>query len=161
MAHPKLVIRKRMQFIQGKTRACCFVQLMVEPNLQAQLEEYFINEALFRRAAYSAAWPSGALTIPAALSPHLSSFLKNDACPEITVRSLLGGQMYQGATTWEMMCFEFVAKLAFENFLGMAKTIGELSQDVVYSGEAAVDVEAFEADTKSERRTLGDEDLAA
>jgi hypothetical protein len=137
MAAPKLVIRKRMQFIQGKVRPCCWVQASVEPGLRAVLDEHFLNETIFKRAAYAQFWPEGALAMPAALAPALNNFLKNDACPEITVKTLLQGQLHQGATAWEMMSFEFVAKLAFENFLAIAATATELDCDLVYEGSAA------------------------
>ena len=146
MAAPKLVIRKRMQFIQGKIRPCCWVQANVEPDLRAVLDEHFLNESLFKRAAYAQFWPEGALAIPAALAPALNNFLKNDACPEITVKTLLQGQLHQGATAWEMMCFELVAKLAFENFLAIAVTAQELNCDLVYEGATAVQPIVFSAD---------------
>lgn len=161
MSIPKLTIRKRMLFIQGKVRPCSYVQLNVAPEFRAVLDEHFLNEPLFKRAAYSTSWPAGALAIPPALAPHVQSFLKNDACPEITVKTMLAGQMFQGASTWEMMCFEFVAKLAFENFLGMAKSISEMGRDVVYEGEAIEDVQAFEADTVAEISALADPVMAA
>jgi hypothetical protein len=146
MAAPKLVIRKRMQFIQGKMRPCCWVQADVAPELRAILDEHFLNEALFKRAAYAQFWPEGALAIPAALAPSLNNFLKNDACPEITVKTLLQGQLHQGATAWEMMSFELVAKLAFENFLAITVTAQELNCDLVYEGAAAVAPIVFSAD---------------
>ncbi len=146
MAAPKLVIRKRMQFIQGKVRPCCWVQASVEPELRAVLDEHFLNEPLFKRAAYAQFWPEGALAIPAALAPSLNNFLKNDACPEITVKNLLQGQLHQGANAWEMMSFELVAKLAFENFLAIAAMATELNCDLVYEGAAAVPPMVFSAD---------------
>ena len=161
MTAPLLIIRKRMQHIQGKVRACCYVQAIVAPEIQAALEEHFQTENLFRRVAYSASWPDGALAIPAALAPALSAFLKNDACPEINVKTLLAGQMHQGASVWEMMSFEFVAKLAFENFLAVAATVSELGRDVVYTGSAAGDMAAFNADTLAEVRALSGTDIAA
>ncbi len=161
MSKPNLVIRKRMLFIQGKVRPCCYVQLSVEPGLRAVLDEHFLNEPLFKRAAYSTSWPAGALAIPPALAPHVQSFLKNDACPEITIKTMLGGQMFQGSNTWEMMCFEFIAKLAFENFLGMAKAISEMPHDIIYEGIIAEDLAAFNADTAAELKAIDDPVLAA
>ncbi len=146
MAAPKLVIRKRMQFIQGKVRPCCWVQVDVAPELRTVLDEHFLNESLFKRAAYAQFWPEGALAVPAAVAPSLNNFLKNDACPEITVKTLLQGQLHQGANAWEMMSFEFVAKLAFENFLAIATMATELNCDLVYEGAAAVAPIVFSAD---------------
>jgi hypothetical protein len=161
MAAPKLVIRKRMQFIQGKMRPCCWVQAHVEPDLRAVLDEHFLNEPLFKRAAYAQFWPEGALAIPAALAPSLNNFLKNDACPEITVKTLLQGQLHQGATAWEMMSFELVAKLAFENFLAITVTAQELNCDLVYEGAAANVAIDFSPDNAVERLERMAADMAA
>ena len=137
MAAARLIIKKRMQFIQGKVRPCCHVQAVVEQDVQAVLEEHFVTDVLFKRAAYAQAWPQGALAIPPAIAPAMSNFLKNDACPEITVKTFLAGQLHQGANVWEMMAFEFVAKLAFENFLALCETVGELNRAIAYEGIAA------------------------
>ncbi|HMN37863.1 MAG TPA: hypothetical protein PKD49_09185 [Hyphomicrobium sp.] len=136
MAAAKLIIKKRMQFIQGKVRPCCHVQAFVEADVKGVLEEHFLTDQLFKRAAYAQHWPKGAIEIPAAISPALSAFLKNDACPEITVKTLLAGQMHQGSNIWEMMAFELIAKLAFDNFAALCDTIGDLNRDVVYEGPA-------------------------
>lgn len=154
----KLLIRKRMQFIQGKTRPCCFIQAFVEPDVQAVLEEHFLTDQLFKRAAYAASWPKGAIEIPAPLAPALSTFLKNDACPEITVKTLLAGQLHQGSNVWEMMAFELIGKLAFDNFLALCATVGDLKRDIYYEGENAVadlDVMTEAAVQKLERMAAG------
>ena len=163
MASPKLVIRKGMFLIQGKVRPCCSVQAIVAPNVRAILDEHFLSEPLFKRAAYSGSWPAGALPIPAALAPALAVLLKNDACPEITVKTLLGGQLHQGANVWEMMAFEFIAKVSFDNFAAIVQMASEMGSDVVYAGygNTIADVEQFDADTKAEIRALTETDLAA
>ena len=166
MSAPKLVIKKKMLFIQGKVRPCCQVQAYVSPGMQAALDEHFQSETLFKRAAYASSWPANALDVPAALAPALSAFLKNDACPEITVKTILASQMHQGANVWEMMAFEFVAKLAFENFLALTRTVAELGIDVIYDGIAPGSdpgghIDAFTADTAAERVALVNEDIAA
>ena len=165
MPSPHLIIRKRMQLIQGKVRACCYVQAFVPADMQAVLEEQFLSEALFKRASYSASWPKGALAIPPAIAPSVAALLKNDACPEITVKTLLSGQLHQAANVWEMMSFEFIAKLAFENFMALARTAVELDHDIVYvSTETTTlpaDLAAFEADTVAELSALDGTDLAA
>ena len=158
MSRPKLIIKKKMLLIQGKVRPCCQAQAIVSPELQAALDEHFAGETLFKRAAYAQAWPNGALEIPAFLAPALAAFLKNDACPEVTVKSLMSAQLHQGATVWEMMAFEFVAKLAFENFLGLCASVSELGRDVIYEGvSAAADLEAFKADTAVEQLFAAEE----
>ena len=164
MAAPKLVIRKGMFLIQGKVRACCSVQAIVSPNVRAVLEEHFLAEPLFKRAAYSASWPANALPVPAALAPPLAALLKNDACPEINVKTLLCGQLHQGANVWEMMSFEFIAKLAFDNFAAIVQAISEMGTDVIYNGNLAAgdsDIANFEADTVAEICVLTEADLAA
>ncbi len=158
MAAPQLLIRKRMQFIQGKVRPCCFVQAQVPANLQPILEEHFINEPLFKRASYSVSWPKGAIEVPAALAPALGSFLKNDACPEITVKTLLAGQQHQASSTWEMLCFEFIAKLSFDNLLMLVTAARELDREIAFLGSpSARCAEAFAADTEAERHDAGAE----
>lgn len=154
----KLLIRKRMQFIQGKTRPCCFIQAFVEPDVKAVLEEHFITDQLFKRAAYANHWPKGAIDVPATLAPALSTFLKNDACPEITVKTLLTGQLHQGSNIWEMMAFELIGKLAFENFLALCATVGDLKRDLYYEGMNALpdlDVLTETAVQKLERMAAG------
>ncbi len=156
-------MRKGMFLIQGKVRACCSVQAVVEPKVRAILDEHFLSEPLFKRSAYSGAWPAGALAIPAALAPHISALLKNDACPEITVKTLLGGQLHQGANVWEMMSFEFIAKLAFDNFAAMVQSISEMGSDVIYAGNGVVesDLGQFAADTAAEIRALTQAEMVA
>ena len=163
MAPAKLVMRKGMFLIQGKVRACCSVQAVVEPKVRAILDEHFLSEPLFKRSAYSGAWPAGALAIPAALAPHICALLKNDACPEITVKTLLGGQLHQGANVWEMMSFEFIAKLAFDNFAAMVQSISEMGSDVIYAGNGVVesDLGQFAADTAAEIRALTQAEMVA
>ncbi|MGB4866925.1 MAG: hypothetical protein WBP38_13620 [Hyphomicrobium sp.] len=163
MAPAKLVMRKGMFLIQGKVRACCSVQAVVEPKVRAILDEHFLSEPLFKRSAYSGAWPAGALAIPAALAPHISALLKNDACPEITVKTLLAGQLHQGANVWEMMSFEFIAKLAFDNFAAMVQSISEMGSDVIYAGNGVVesDLGQFAADTAAEIRALTQAEMVA
>ena len=142
MATPTLLIRKRMQHIQGRTRPCCFAQVILDDNMRSALTEHFANESLFRRAAYSTSWPKGALDIPAAIAPAVGAFLKSDACPEITVRTLLAGQLHQAANVWEMLSFEFVAKLAFENLLAVTTAIDEFGKDTIYLSQSLASLDA-------------------
>jgi hypothetical protein len=147
----KLLIRKRMASIQGKVRPTCFVQAIVEPAAQTALESFFSNETLFRRAAYSQSWPQGTVGIPAPLAPSLTAFLKNDACPEITVKTLLAGQSYQSNNAWEMMSFELIAKVAFDNLLELTRSATELDRDIYYMGSSSgPDLAAFETDAESD-----------
>lgn len=151
MTTARLLIRKRVAQVQGKTRPACFVQALVTAAEQTALETQFAGETLFRRAAYSQNWPEGTIRIPAALAPSLSAFLKNDACPEITVKTLLAGQNYQGSNAWEMMSFELIAKVAFDNLLELLALAGQLDRDIYYAGSnAKTDLTAFEADGASD-----------
>lgn len=160
MSQPKLIIKKGMFNIQGKVRACCNIQAFVTPELRAKLEENFLNEPLFKRAAYATTWPEGALAIPAAIAPHVSALLKNDACPEITVKTILAGQLHQGANVWEMMSFEFIGKLAFDNFTALTAAVAEMGSDVIYEGNGKIstDLTAFAADAAADQAGA---DLAA
>jgi hypothetical protein len=147
MTPPKLLIRKRMIAVQGRPRPSCFVQAQVDPAIQSVLESYFLNETLFRRGAYATSWPEGTAKIPPALAPAMASLLKNDACPEISVKTLLGGQMHPAANAWEMMAFELIAKVAFDNLMQLVVSVIELDRDVHYLGSsAAADLAEFEAD---------------
>lgn len=157
-----LTIRKRMQLIQGKVRPCCFVQAKFDPEVQRVLEEHFINEPLFKRSSYSVSWPKGAIEPPAALMPALSAFLKNDACPEITVKTMLNGQLHQGSNVWEMLCFEVIAKLSFDNMLELGRAVTELDRELTFHGSAtAAEIAAFTADAAADARTLATPDLSA
>lgn len=135
MKAPHLIIRKQMQLIQGKVRPCCQVLARVEPRVQALLEEHFLAEPLFKRAAYAVNWPKSALEIPPALAPAMSVFLKNDTCPEITVKTILAGQLHQAANAWEMLCFELIAKLSFDNLLMLVAAAEEIDRVVIYHGQ--------------------------
>lgn len=151
MPAAKLLIRKRMLQAQGKVRPTCFVQAVVDGGVRGPLEAHFAQETLFRRAAYSQSWPDGTIAIPASLAPYLAAFLKNDACPEITVKTLLGGQSHQGANAWEMMSFELIAKVAFDNLLQLISAAGELDREIYYAGVApASALSDFEADAAAD-----------
>jgi hypothetical protein len=71
--------------------------------------------------------------------------------PEITVKTLLAGQLHQGANVWEMMSFEFIAKLAFDNSAAMVQSVSEMGSDIVYAGNGVVetDLTQFAADPNS------------
>lgn len=160
---PRLLIRKRMQFIQGRVRACCHMQAVVASDIKAVLDEHFLNEPLFKRAFYATNWPQGAIPIPAALAPAMGSLLKSDACPEITVKTMLAGQLHLSTSVWDMLSFELVAKLAFDNFLAVAVAAGELNRDLVYCGQSIplLDVAQMDADTAAELRALVRPNIAA
>lgn len=162
MMPPRLVIRKRMQLIQGKVRPCCFAQAMIDPEIKSVIEEHFLTESLFRRASYSVNWPKGAIEIPPALAPALSTFLKNDACPEITVKTLVAGQLHQAGNVWEMMCFELLAKLAFDNLLAIVATAADLNRDLIFTGtNRQSDIASFNDDMAADSRPAATAGIAA
>jgi hypothetical protein len=147
---------------QGKVRPTCFVQACVNPDIRAALETHFATETLFRRAAYSQVWPEGTIKIPAPLAPAMAAFLKNDACPEITVKTMLAGQSHQGANAWEMMSFELIAKVAFDNLVELISTVRQLDREICYAGSGAnVELAEFEADATADMPTAGRTPAAA
>ena len=130
----------------------------VDPAMHKLLTTYFYNENLFKRTSYAQGFPEGAPVPKPSLAPHLNNFIKNDACPEITVKSLLTGQMHQAATIWEMKAFEYVAERAFDGFLDIMETAAALGVETNYEPEGldlkrleiAVPAEAPPADLESE-----------
>ena len=118
MQPPKLLMRKSMLEIQGRVRPCVQIMAKVEPDMQALLKKHFFNDNLFKRTSYAQGFPQGAPIPAPSLAPHLSAFIKNDACPEISVKTILTGQMHQASTIWEMKAFEYVAERALRQFGG-------------------------------------------
>lgn len=151
----RLLIRKGMVSIQGRSRPCIQIQAAIDPDMQAVLLEHFSNENLFKRSSYSSGLPAGVPLPAPALSPHLFNLLKNDACPEITVKTILAGQLHQANGIWEMMAFEYIAKRAFEGLLDMMACVNELQTETSYAGGGS-DVAAFAADTAAELAMHGE-----
>jgi hypothetical protein len=149
MTAPRLLIRKVMLNTSGRARPCIQVQADVPAMMVTKLSEHFLTENLFKRSSYSQGFPAGVPTPAPALAPHLSNFLKNDACPEITVKTLLAGQMHQCQGVWEMMAFEYVAQRAFDNLCSMMMSVAELGIETVYTPELS-DLSAFAVDTAAE-----------
>jgi hypothetical protein len=150
MTAPKLLIRKGIVNIQGKNRPCIQVQAVVDADMNAVLMEHFQNENLFKRSSYAQGLPEGVPMPAPSLASYLAAFVKNDACPEITVKTILAGQMQQCTTIWDVMVFEYIAKRAFDSLVDMMSAVSELQTETVYTAPAA-DLAAFEADTKVER----------
>ncbi len=63
--------------------------------------------------------------------------LKNDACPEITVKTILAGQLFQAQSVWEMKAFEYIACRAFDSFVDFTQTVVELGTETTYAPDAA------------------------
>ncbi len=139
------MIRKVMLNIQGRIRPCIQVQADVPPAMAAKLSEHFLQENLFKRSSYAQGWPPGVPTPAPSLAPHLANFIKNDACPEITVKTILAGQMYQAQGAWEVMAFEYVAQRSFDALCNMMVTVAEFGTETTYAPLGS-DLAAFAAD---------------
>lgn len=149
MQAPKLLIRKAVVNVQNRKRPCIQVQATVDPKLLPTLNEHFAGEILFKRTSYQNGFPEGTPAAPAPLVPHIGAMLKNDACPEITVKAILAGQLYQASGIWDMKAFEYIAMRAFDSLVEMLVTVAELGRETVYAGIAS-DLAAFAADASSD-----------
>jgi hypothetical protein len=67
------------------------------------------------------------------LAPHVAMLLKSDACPEITVKTILQGQLHQANSVWEMKAFEYIAQRAFDSLVDFCTTVVELGRETVYA----------------------------
>ena len=151
MTTPQLRIAKRMVMVHGRLRPVIEVVAAIDPVDQAALLEHFGHETLFKRTAYANGFADGGLQPTPALSRTLSTFLKNDACPEITVKTLLAGQKYEGQGLWDLLCFDYIAKRAFDALLELAEGTRGFGKADVYLGFApSTDLAAFAADTALE-----------
>lgn len=92
MTTQHLQIAKNMRMVHGKLRPFIEVKAVINPASKAFLLEHFSAETLFKRTAYANGFTDGGLQASPPLARMLSNFIKNDACPEITVKTLLAGQ---------------------------------------------------------------------
>ena len=151
MAVPKLTITKKIVPVHGKLRPFIEVKAHVAPADAAFLLEHFGSEGLFKRTAYANGFTDGGLQASPPLVRMLNHFVKNDACPEVTVKTLLSGQKYEGNGLWDVQCFEFIAKRSFDALVELAKGARGFDVQAVYHGFGAhSDLAAFVADTASE-----------
>jgi len=149
MQPPKLLIRKGIVAVQGRNRPCIQVIAVVDPALKVLLEEHFMNENLFKRSAYATGFPAGVPAPTPSLAPHLNAFIKSDACPEITVKTILAGQLYQAQTIWEMKAFEYIAQRGFDALVDVLTTVAELGRETTYAALGS-ELAAFWLDTAAE-----------
>lgn len=154
MSTPQLVIRKAMMDVGGKLRPVIQVQAIFEPALSARLNELFGTEILFKRAVYAQGFPEGSPVPTPGMAPALGAFLKNDACPEVTVKSILAGQKLQTNSMWDIVAFEYIAKRCFDNLCEFAAGVAELGTEKHYFGPNTTDYVAFSADTAAEARAV-------
>ena len=137
MTTQRLTITKSMQMIHGKLRPLINVRAHIEPRAAAFLLEHFGNETLFKRTAYANGFTDGGLQASPPLARMLANFIRNDACPEITVKTLMAGQKYEGTGMWDVQCFEFIAKRAFDGLTELAEGVQGFLAPAVYFGHAA------------------------
>ena len=155
MTTPHLSIIKSMQLAHGKVRPFIEVRAVIDPVARAFLLEHFHAETLFKRTAYANGFTDGGLQASPPLARMLANFIRNDACPEITVKTLTSGQKYEGAGLWDIQCFDFVAKRAFDGLLELASGVASFAAPATYlgfgnPGVLTPDLAAFAADTALE-----------
>ena len=144
----QLTISKSMRLAHGKLRPYVEVKANIPERTKALLLGHFAADTLFKRTAYANGFTDGGLQPSPPLSRMLANFVRNDACPEITVRTLTSGQTYEGANLWDVLCFEFVAKRAFDSLLELADNAAGFGVKQIYLGFGLeADRAGFTADT--------------
>ncbi|MFZ4783680.1 MAG: hypothetical protein ACOYLC_15310 [Armatimonadaceae bacterium] len=162
MSVRELRITKRLTQVQGKTKPACEARAIIPASESVVLLEHFGNEPLFKRTAYAGGFTDGGYKPTPALSKMLANFVKNDACPEVLVKTLINGQRFEANTFWDILCFEFIAKVSFDSLLILCEGTRALNKTLVYHGIVAeADVAAFEEDDARERSQIEATELAA
>ncbi len=156
MTAPRLLIRKALMDVGGKPRPVIQVQAILDAALSARLNELFGAEILFKRAVYAQGFPEGTPVPTPGMAPALSAFLKSDACPEVSVKSLLAGQKVQTNSMWDIVAFEYIARRCFDNLIEFAAGVAELGTEKHYFGPNTVDFVAFNSDTAAEARAIAE-----
>jgi hypothetical protein len=64
--------------------------------------------------------------------------LRSDACPEITIKTILAGQLLQAQSVWEMKAFEYIAQRAFDALVDFSASVVELGTETVYAPPEAL-----------------------
>lgn len=152
MAVRELKIRKSLSVTQGRTKPLCEARAFIPASEAAILVEHFGNEPLFKRTAYANGFGDSGYSPSPALARMLANFVRNDACPEVLVKTLINGQRFEANTFWDILCFEFVAKVGFDALLVMCEGVRTLEKTLVYKGSVAeADLVAFEEEDARER----------
>ncbi len=165
MQAPKLLIRKGMVNVSGRVRPCIQVLAKVSPEMEKTLMEHFKEVNLFKRTAFSNGFPDGVPPISPYLASHLNALMRSDACPEVAVKTIIGGQLFQAQTIWEMKAFEYIAQRAFDALCDIMMTIAELGREMTYQPESS-DILAFVLDAVADAPAVpiaiepGPEDVA-
>ena len=134
MRRQQLTLVKGMRLTHGRMRPFIEVRATIAEAELAFLLEHFATETLFKRTAYVNGFADGGLQASPPLARMLANFVRNDACPEITVKTLTSGQTYEGSNLWDLLCFEFVAKRAFDSLTDLAEGAAGFGAKHIYSG---------------------------
>lgn len=165
MANRELHITKRLVQVQGRTKPQCEARAIIPASEAEVLVQHFGNEPLFKRTAYASGFEDGGYQPTPALTKMLANFVRNDACPEVLVKTLINGQRYEANTFWDILCFEFIARVGFDALLIMCDGVRSLDHKIVFVEPQAkagliahtADLEAFEADLAAdEAKSLAD-----
>lgn len=141
MRAPVLKIRKKVLEIENRKRPCVQVQALVDDEVRKVLDQDFLDVVLFKRTLFANGIPAHVPQPEPMLYPQLANFIKDDACPELTVKSILSGQLYQAKDPWGVLCFEWIGKRAFDALALMLTCAKEMGTETEYALESA------EADT--------------
>lgn len=133
MRAPVLKIRKKVLDVQGHMRPCVQVQAIVDDEVRQILEQDFNETILFKRTLFSNGISDRFPQPEPMLFPLLTNFVKSDTCPEISVRSILSGQLYQAKDPWEVLCFEWIGKRAFDSMVLMMICATEMGTETEYA----------------------------
>lgn len=145
MQAPVLKIRKKVLEIQGVVRPCVQVQAIVDDSVRQVLEADFKEVLLFKRTMFANGISDRVPQPAGMLFPQLANFIKNDACPEISVKSILSGQLYQAKDPWEVLCFEWIGKRAFDSLKLMIACAVEMGTETEYAPGSNADSAATSA----------------
>jgi len=156
MATHELRIIKRIVQVQGRSKPMCEVKAIIPATEAKLLVENFGNEPLFRRTAYPNGFGDCGYDIHPSLARMLANFVRNDACPEVLVKTLVNGQRFEANTIWDVLCFEFCVKLGFDALVELCQGIRELDETIIYRGKGteAANLDTFAADAARERLAL-------
>lgn len=148
MHTPVLKIRKKVLQIQNQKRPCVQIQAIVDEASKEALLADFSEVVLFKRTMLATGIPDRLPQPEPMLFPQLANFVKDEGCPEISVKSILSGQMHQAKEPWEVLCFEWVGKRAFDSLLLMLICATEMGTETEYAplgNDPLIDEELFAA----------------
>lgn len=156
MATHELRIVNRLVQLPGKIKPVCEVKAIIPPAEAKILVDNFGNEPLFKRTSFATGFADCGYELSPSLQRTLANFVRNDACPEVLVKTMIGGQRFEGSTLWDILCFEFCVRLGFDALLELCRTVREFDQVHVYRGRdaEAAEVAGFIADAAHDQLAL-------